>query len=152
MGRRPRRNPHARCTPAQASTRGRQAGLLLVFLVAAWQTAQPTLCPGNLPRDMRVASDAGEPDPLPPVPQALWTDMHMDASSIPAGAGRILPLRPFQGQRTPPCPPGAREINGGCWDGTDVTPPCPPPRHFEWSGKCYLPVALVEKTPVGETP
>jgi hypothetical protein len=63
---------------------------------------------------------------------------------------QTVPVRPFPGQKVPPCDTGygEKEINGGCYVGVkDVKPPCG--LLLRSGDTCYRPVAADPQKPVG---
>jgi hypothetical protein len=128
MGRRPRSTQHERCKPLDAQRSGKALGWIVVCLFAAWQTASPSLCPGE---PTAVASDGGQP--LAPVPVESLAD-----AAVGWGALVAFPA-PASGQKRPPCPGRAVERNEACWKRTESKPPCD---YFEVEdgGACYMAV------------
>ncbi|MBN9687114.1 MULTISPECIES: hypothetical protein [unclassified Corallococcus] len=51
----------------------------------------------------------------------------------------VVPNRPLDGQKVPPCSKPEREVNGGCWLELSDTAPCPP-KTAEHKGRCYVAV------------
>ncbi|RKG99195.1 hypothetical protein D7X32_27085 [Corallococcus carmarthensis] len=51
----------------------------------------------------------------------------------------VVPDKPLDGQKVPPCAKPEREVNGGCWLYLGDKPPCPP-KTAEFKGGCYVAV------------
>ncbi|MDC0713830.1 serine/threonine-protein kinase [Stigmatella sp. ncwal1] len=64
-----------------------------------------------------------------------------------------MPKRPLAGQKRPPCKPHREtEIRGGCWGALlNAQPPCEDDG-YEWSGKCFLPVAAKRRPDTSQYP
>ena len=62
-----------------------------------------------------------------------------------------VPLKPFPGQKVPPCDAGVGEtpINGGCWAGPFENMKPPGGRLYRSGDSCYRPIAADPKKPVG---
>jgi eukaryotic-like serine/threonine-protein kinase len=71
----------------------------------------------------------------------------------PSYVGLRMPKEALPGQKKPPCAPGQRAINGGCWFGPSATlkPPCGP-EAVEYDDGCYMPVFLAPRQPTSDTP
>jgi|GEM_PF-2535482 len=71
----------------------------------------------------------------------------------PSYLGLRMPKDPIPGQKKPPCAPGQRAINGGCWFGPSATlkPPCGS-EAFDYDDGCYMPVFPAPRQPTSDTP
>jgi hypothetical protein len=99
-----------------------------------------------------VLATSGKPSPAvacapaasAPIP-ALWaTDIAMGT----LGEGLFgEAVRPFPGQKRPPCVRGVEvDWAGACWIPHEVRPPCPPGL-YEGAGRCLVPVKAEPRPP-----
>ncbi|RKH13789.1 hypothetical protein D7X74_21315 [Corallococcus sp. CA047B] len=63
----------------------------------------------------------------------------------------VVPDRPLDGQKVPPCARPEREVNGGCWLKLDEKIPCPP-KTAEHKGGCYVAVPAPPGNALWELP
>jgi hypothetical protein len=106
---------------------------------------------------MVVVASMGEDGMLETSDSRSWLGLAAQQTQMGEKTSREqrVPVKPFPGQKVPPCnaEAGEVEVNGGCWGNmTDsVKPPCG--RYLYRSGdKCYRPVAADPQNPTTETP
>lgn len=118
-------------------------GVLLCVAVYALVSWRMDGAPKREPRREESAAVLEE------APPDFWATDGADAGVwVPA---RPLPIKPFEGQKTPPCTKRVQvELNGGCWIETSVQPPCE--ELFEHQRKCYVPVRMAQPPPTSVGP
>ncbi|EAU68259.1 protein kinase [Stigmatella aurantiaca DW4/3-1] len=81
--------------------------------------------------------------------------LHGDPKGLEATTGAVsldMPMKPFSGQRRPPCKEYEVEVNGGCWHALqDKRPPCGE-ETYVWKNRCYLPSPSPPRPATSESP